>query len=164
MWQQWAGPRLAYLAEAGTWRNIYLTGAQELRHGVTVLPPQRFSLDLIRATPTEMMLDFAAVRVNPEKAAGKRIVLNVVLTDAEEKHLITVENGVLIHEARIFDDRADATVTMKRDDMLQTMFAGVPVGLKTTIGAIKVDGNGASYGELVGLIDPVNANFNVVTP
>jgi alkyl sulfatase BDS1-like metallo-beta-lactamase superfamily hydrolase len=111
-----------------------------------------------------MMLDFAAVRVNPEKAAGKRIVLNVVLTDAEEKHLITVENGVLIHEARIFDDRADATVTMKRDDMLQTMFAGVPVGLKTTIGAIKVDGNGASYGELVGLIDPVNANFNVVTP
>jgi alkyl sulfatase BDS1-like metallo-beta-lactamase superfamily hydrolase len=156
--------QLAYLAEAGTWRNIYLTGAQELRHGVTVLPPQRFSLDLIRATPTEMMLDFAAVRVNPEKAAGKRIVLNVVLTDAEEKHLITVENGVLIHEARVFDDKADATVTMKRDDMLQTMFAGVPVGLKTTIGAIKVDGNSASYGELVGLIDPVNANFNVVTP
>jgi len=156
--------QLAYLAEAGTWRNIYLTGAQELRHGVTVLSPQRFSLDLIRATPTEMMLDFAAVRVNPEKAAGKRIVLNVVLTDAEEKHLITVENGVLIHEARVFDDKADATVTMKRDDMLQTMFAGVPVGLKTTIGAIKVDGNSASYGELVGLIDPVNANFNVVTP
>jgi alkyl sulfatase BDS1-like metallo-beta-lactamase superfamily hydrolase len=156
--------QLAYLSEAGTWRNIYLTGAQELRHGVTVLPPQRFSLDLIRATPTEMMLDFAAVRVNPEKAAGKRIVLNVALADVEEKHLITVENSVLIHETWAFDDKADATVTMKRDDMLQTMLAGVPVGLKTAMGAIKVDGNSASYGELVGLIDPVDANFNVVTP
>jgi alkyl sulfatase BDS1-like metallo-beta-lactamase superfamily hydrolase len=53
---------------------------------------------------------------------------------------------------------------MKREDMLQTMLARVPVGLKTTIGAIKVDGNSASYGELVGLIDAVDANFNVVTP
>ena len=40
----------------------------------------------------------------------------------------------------------------------------MPVGLKTIIGAIKVDGNSASFGELIGLIDPVNANFNVVTP
>ena len=29
--------QLGYRAEAGTWRNIYLTGAQELRHGVIEL-------------------------------------------------------------------------------------------------------------------------------
>ena len=32
--------QLGYQAEAGTWRNIYLTGAQELRSGVVDLPPQ----------------------------------------------------------------------------------------------------------------------------
>ena len=61
-----------------------------------------------------MMLDFAAVRLNPERAAGKQLMLNIVLSDSNEKHLITIENGVLIHEAGVSDDKADATVTMKR--------------------------------------------------
>ena len=156
--------QLGYRAEAGTWRNIYLTGAQELRHGVIDWPTQRLSLALIRATPTTMMLDFAAVRLNPEKAQGKTLKINLVLSDMNETHLITVENGVLIHEAGVRDDKAEATATMKRADMLETLLAGVPVGLKTTTGAIKVTGASAAYGELVGMIDPVNPNFPVVTP
>ena len=59
---------------------------------------QRLSLALIRATPTTMLLDFAAVRLNPERAKDVKLKLNVVLTDVKETHLITIENGVLIHE------------------------------------------------------------------
>jgi alkyl sulfatase BDS1-like metallo-beta-lactamase superfamily hydrolase len=156
--------QLGYRAEAGTWRNIYLTGAQELRHGVIDWPTQRLSLALVRATPTTMMLDFAAVRLNPERAKDVKLKLNIVLSDLNETHLITIENSVLIHEEGVRDDKADATVTMKRSDMLETLLAGVPVGVKTTTGAIKVDGKSDAYGELVGLIDPVNPNFPVVTP
>ncbi len=156
--------QLAYRAEAGTWRNIYLTGAQELRHGVLDWPTQRLSLDLVRATPTHMMLDFAAVRLNPERAGGKRLAINIVLSDVNEKHLITVENSVLVHEVGVVDDKADATVTMKRSDMLETLLAGVPVGLKTATGAIKVKGKSGAYAELAGLIDPVDSNFKVVEP
>jgi alkyl sulfatase BDS1-like metallo-beta-lactamase superfamily hydrolase len=156
--------QLGYRAEAGTWRNIYLTGAQELRHGVVDWPTQRLSLALIRATPTTMMLDFAAVRLNPERAKDVKLKLNIVLSDLNETHLITIENSVLIHEESVRDDKADATVTMKRSDMLETLLAGVPVGIKTTTGAIKVDGKSGAYGELVGLIDPVNPNFPIVTP
>lgn len=155
--------QLGYRAEAGTWRNIYLTGAQELRHGVIDLPTQRFSA-LVRATPTTMLLDFAAVRLNPDRAKDKRFVLNIVLSDTNEKHLITIENSVLIHEAGVRDDKADATVTMKRSDLLETLLAGVPVGLKTATGAIKVEGKSDAYRELVVLIDPINTNFNIVTP
>ncbi len=156
--------QLGYRAEAGTWRNIYLTGAQELRHGVIALPTQRLSLALIRATPTTMMLDFAAVRLNPDRAKDVKLKLNVVLSDMNETHLITIENGVLIHEEGVRDDKADATVTMKRSDMLETLLAGVPVGVKSATGAIKVDGKSSGYADLVGLIDPVNPNFPVVTP
>jgi alkyl sulfatase BDS1-like metallo-beta-lactamase superfamily hydrolase len=156
--------QLGYQAEAGTWRNIYLTGAQELRHGVAKLPPLAVSPDLIRATPTRMLLDFAAVRLNPERAKGRRIALNVVLADVGEKHLITVENEVLIHEQDVNDDKADATVTMARADLLQTLLAGVPLALKTTTGAIKIEGKSEAYAELVSLIDPVDANFAIVTP
>jgi len=156
--------QLGYRAEAGTWRNIYLTGAQELRHGVVDWPTQRMSMALVRATPTAMMLDFAAVRLNPERARDKTLVLNLVLSDVNETHLITIENAVLIHEQGARDDKADATVTMKRSDLLETLLAGVPVGLKTTTGAITVDGRADAYGELVGLIDPIANNFPVVTP
>jgi alkyl sulfatase BDS1-like metallo-beta-lactamase superfamily hydrolase len=156
--------QLGYRAEAGTWRNIYLTGAQELRHGVVDWPTQRLSLALIRATPTTMMLDFAAVRLNPERAKDVKLKLNFVLSDLNETHLITIENSVLIHEEGVRDDKADATVTMKRSDMLETLLAGVPVGIKTTTGAIKVEGTSGAYGALVGLIDPVNPNFPIVTP
>ncbi len=156
--------QLGYQAEAGTWRNIYLTGAQELRHGVAVLPAANVSPSLIQATPTTMLLDFAAVRLNSNRAEGKKIVLNVVLSDVNEQHLISVENGVLVHEQDIRDDAADATVTLKRADLLQTLLAGIPVMVKTASGAIKVEGDADAYAELVSLIDPVDANFPIVTP
>lgn len=156
--------QLGYRAEAGTWRNIYLTGAQELRHGVVDAGLQRVSLALIRATPTTMLLDLAAVRFNAERAAGKSFKINIVLSDVNETHLITVANGVMIHEEGIRDDKPDATATMKRSDLLETMLAGVPLTVKTATGAIKVTGNTSLYGELVALIDPTQPNFNIVTP
>ncbi len=157
--------QLGYRAEAGTWRNIYLTGAQELRHGVVDAGIQRFSAALVRATPTTMMLDFAAVRFNAERAVGKAFKINLVLSDVNEKHLITVANGVMIHEEGIADDKADATATMKRSDLLETLLAGVPLAVKTTTGAIKVTGTTTNaYADLVALIDPVQPNFNIVTP
>jgi alkyl sulfatase BDS1-like metallo-beta-lactamase superfamily hydrolase len=121
-------------------------------------------MDLVRATPTSMMLDFAAVRLNPERAAGKRIVLNIRLSDTNERHLITVQNSVLVHEKDVTDDTADATVTMERNDLLQTLLAGVPVGLKTATGAIRREGSTDAYAKLVELIDPLDPNFPIVTP
>src|SRR5262249_44859950 len=87
--------RMAFEAEAGTWRNIYLTGAQELRSGPVQLPSGGFSPDVLAATTTSMLLDFAAVRVNPEKAA-KAFKINLELIDRGEKHLLAVGRGVLI--------------------------------------------------------------------
>lgn len=151
-------------AEAGTWRNIYLTGAQELHSGVANLPLPGTAIDVLRATPTSMMLDFAAVRLNPERAAGKHLALNVVLEDFGETHLVTVANSVLIHEQNVSADNADATVTMARVELLQTLLAGAPVGPKTESGAIKVKGQSDAYAQLVALLDPIDPNFAIVTP
>jgi alkyl sulfatase BDS1-like metallo-beta-lactamase superfamily hydrolase len=156
--------QLGYQAEAGTWRNIYLTGAQELRHGVAALPAATISPSLIQATPTTMLLDYAAVRLNPNRAAEKKLVLNVVLSDVNEHYLISVENGVLVHEQNVRSDAANATVTLKRVDLLQTLLAGIPVMVKTASGAITAEGDANAYAELVSLIDPVDANFPIVTP
>ena len=156
--------QLGYEAEAGTWRNIYLTGAQELRSGPMQLPSGGFSPDVLAATTTPMLLDFAAVRVNPQKAAARRFQLNIELTDREEVHLITVDNGVLIHEAGVREDKAGATLRMKRVELLMTLFAGVPYQTRVASGDIVIEGDEALYAALVDLIEPLTPNFPVVTP
>jgi alkyl sulfatase BDS1-like metallo-beta-lactamase superfamily hydrolase len=157
--------QMAFQAESGVWRNVYLTGAQELEKGVYKSPTGvTVSIDTIKATTTPMLLDFAAVRINPERAKGKRIVLNVVLSDFNERHLITVENSVLIHEQGVADKAADATVTMKRADLLATLFFGLPVAPKRLTGEIAVEGQVEAYTDLVALIDPLDQGFNVVEP
>jgi alkyl sulfatase BDS1-like metallo-beta-lactamase superfamily hydrolase len=155
---------MGFRAEAGTWRNIYLTGAQELRTGPVQLPPGGFSPDVLAATTTSMLLDFAAVRVNPAKAAARAFKLNIELTDRKETHLITVGNGVLIHEEGVRDAGAGATVRMKRPDLLMTLFAGLPFQPRVDSGDIVIDGDASLYAALVGLIEPLAANFPVVTP
>ena len=156
--------RLGFEAEAGSWRNIYLTGAQELREGPVQLPAGGFSPDVLSATTTAMLLDFAAVRVNPEKASARAFKLNIELTDRKEKILIAVENGVLVHEHGVSDATAGATVRMKRPDLLMTLFAGIPHGPRVESGDIAIEGDTALYGALVDLIEPLTPNFPIVTP
>src|SRR3546814_13573213 len=46
--------QLGYQAESGPWRNFYLTGAKELREGVTQLPtPNTASPDIVRSMTPE---------------------------------------------------------------------------------------------------------------
>ena len=156
--------RLGFEAEAGTWRNIYLTGAQELRGGAIQLPPGGFSPDMLAATTTPMLLDFAAVRVNPEKAAARAFRINIELTDRDERHLISVGNGVLIHESGVQDGAAGLTVRMARPDLLMTLFIGLPFAARVESGDIAVEGDASLYEALVDLIEPLVPNFPIVTP
>ncbi len=154
--------QLGYQAEAGTWRNIYLTGAQELTEGIAELGGVGMAFDLIRNTPTHMLLDLVAVRLDPEKA--KPLKVRIVLTDFGEAHQVEVSNGALIHEAGVDDGDAQAVVTMSRLELLMTLLAGVPVAGRVAEGAIQVEGEVAAYEALAASIAPPNPNFNVVTP
>ncbi|HWA31393.1 MAG TPA: alkyl sulfatase C-terminal domain-containing protein, partial [Rhizomicrobium sp.] len=127
------------------------------------LPAGGFSPDVLSATTTSMLLDFAAVRVNPQKAA-KAFKINLELTDRKETHLITVGNGVLIHEEGVRDPKAGLTIRMKRPDLLMTLFAGLPYQSRIESGDIAAEGDAALYGALVGLIEPIVPNFPIVTP
>lgn len=156
--------QLGYAAEAGTWRNIYLTGAQELRDGPAKLSTGSFSPDVLAATTTSMLLDIAAVRLNPDKALARPLKINLVLSDRGETHLIQVRNGVMIHEAGIQDPAADVTVTMKRPVMLMTLYAGAPAATMVASGAITVTGDIFAYQAFAGMLEASTANFEVVTP
>ena len=120
--------------------------------------------DVLSAMTTPMLLDIAAVRVNPAKAEGLNFKVNIRLTDRDEKHLVTVENGVLIHEEDIEDADAGASVRMTRAELIMTLLAGFPVADFLANGGIKAEGDATLYETLAGMIEAPAPNFNIVEP
>lgn len=156
--------RLGFAAEAGSWRNIYLNGAQELRAEAQPPRPAPFRPEVLGAATTAMILDVAAVRLNPEKAVGHEFTLNVELTDRKENVLLSLANCVLVHEENVVQPAADATVRLTRPQLLMTLFGAVPVEPLIASGAIEIQGTSGLYEALAAAIEAPIGNFNVVVP
>ncbi len=76
--------QLAFGAENGTWRNAFLSGAHELRHGSFGTPTATAAEDLINALSVDQMLDTIAIRIDGPKAWHEHIVLSFV--DHRHRH------------------------------------------------------------------------------
>ena len=115
--------QLGYQSETGPWRNFYLTGAKELRDGVVQLPtPNTASPDSVRAMTLDMFLDYLGIRLNGPKASGTRLTLNVEFTDSEERAVLELANGALIHLLGHTAEESDATVTLTRGALDRVIF------------------------------------------
>ena len=66
--------QLGYQAESGPWRNCYLNGADELRHGVKTGRQAKNSGDLARCMDSRMMLDYLGILIDGEQAAEEAFV------------------------------------------------------------------------------------------
>jgi linear primary-alkylsulfatase len=157
--------QLGYQAESATARNAYLQGAAELRYG----PPKvqmsnTASPDVIRALPLEMFFDYLGVRLNGDKAEGKRIVLNWRFTDTQQDYVLRLENSALTASAGAQANDADATLTLTRAtlDDISLQKATFPGALLT--GRITVTGNPLKLVELLGMLDTFSPVFPVVEP
>ena len=160
--------QLAWQSENALWRNIYLTGAQELRLGV---PPARLSSPaaqaaIIKNLASAMIFDLMAVRLNPEKVGDGALSLALVFPERKERTVLKVENGVLIHEldTGAVGERPYTTVTLDRTTFLLAVFVGAPIDKLIASGAIKVEGDKAALGKLVSWLDAPKGDFPIVTP
>jgi alkyl sulfatase BDS1-like metallo-beta-lactamase superfamily hydrolase len=158
--------QLGYQAESGVWRAVYLSGAQELRHGVAELEINAASqAAILGRIPLELFFTAMATRIDGPKAAARDpLTLNFVFTDAGETYVLTVENGVLHHWQREADPSAAASVKLTRPLFLK-MVTGA-AGLKDLIFSdeLDVDGSRAELLAFFGLLDPADGNFAIVTP
>lgn len=157
--------QLGYQAEAGPWRNFYLTGAKELREGVAKLPtPDTASPDTVRAMSLDLFFDYLAVRLNGPKAADAKAVLNFDFGKSGGKYLVELENGVLNHTAGQQADKADVTVTLTRDALNKVILKETTLADAIGAGDVKISGNRAKLDELVSYLDTFDLWFNIVTP
>jgi alkyl sulfatase BDS1-like metallo-beta-lactamase superfamily hydrolase len=157
--------QLGYQAESATWRNAYLYGAQELRRGVMQLPTRPIlSPDLIRAVTTDTFFDFMGVRLNAERAAGKRFTIDWRFTDTGEIVALNLENSTLTHLMGQPSERATVTVTTTRPVLDALMVKQSTVAEALGSGALKVEGDAQPLHELFGMLDDFPAMFPILTP
>jgi alkyl sulfatase BDS1-like metallo-beta-lactamase superfamily hydrolase len=121
------------------------------------------SPDTIKAMTPEMTFDYFSVRLNGEKAAGKKIALNITFTDLKRNYSLVVENGVLNH-ARRHVPNADATLTLSKGTLDRIQLGEIKAEQAITAGEMKLTGKREALTEFVGMLDNFPFWFNIVTP
>lgn len=158
--------QMGYQAESATWRNAFLYGAQELRHGVFKLPARTtLSADTLAGLGTDIFFDMLAIRLDPAKAAGRSTVLNWHFTDRDEKLVLTLKNCTLTHRMGNWAEKADASIVATRAILDGVILGKVKVAEAVQGGAIRIAGEGARLAELFGMLDPPpSLMFDILTP
>ena len=156
--------QLGYGAENATWRNFYLVGAQELREGISGTPTDTRAPDILAQLPIEQILDGMKVRLDGPAAWGQRLTIAWQVTDPDERHLLTVENGVLNHRPWLEGMEAEATLVIKRQALNEMLSGSAELQALAESGDLRVEGDGMKLGELLGLLEEPDPAFPIVTP
>jgi alkyl sulfatase BDS1-like metallo-beta-lactamase superfamily hydrolase len=157
--------QLGYAAESATWRNAYLLGALELRQGQAPAAARApISPDVIRAMSPELFFDYLGVRLNGDKAEGKRIAIDWVFRDLGRRYALNLEHSALTWLADRQSARADATVTLDRAVLDRVILRELPLADAVQRGLVTVDGDAGAVAELFGLLDDFALMFEVVEP
>ncbi|MEM9563375.1 MAG: alkyl sulfatase dimerization domain-containing protein [Actinomycetota bacterium] len=111
--------QLGYQSESATWRNAYLMGARELRHGSPGggRVPTR---DLSNAMTAEHLIDTIGVRFDPARFPRSEATINLHLTDlgaAGEHHVLGVSRSAVHHTTDAVADDADVSVRVTRGEL-----------------------------------------------
>jgi len=151
--------------ENALWRNMYLTGAQELRQGRPKTQGVNLALDLIKNTPSPMLMDLLAVRLNAGRAGEGHVAIDLGFTDRAEHYRLTVRHGVLVATDKALpgDGPADLALVMPRQALLMTTFTPVKLADLVKSGVVKATGDIEAYNRLVSWLDPFTSDFPIVT-
>lgn len=155
--------QLGYQSESAVWRNIYLTGARELRQGHPDALTDHGPNFLMLATPFGYFLDLVATTLVPEKAGETKLAFNLVDAANGQTYAVTLENSVLVHE----DGRTIAgapTLTAPRPILLGVLFGQAPLDAMVASGRAKLDGDGAPFRQISGMLNQPKLDFNIIEP
>ncbi len=183
--------QLGYQAEASTWRNAYIMGANELRNGIKTSSGGT-GLSMYESMTMPMYFDNLGISLNGPKADGKNITIKWVVECGTEQpapdmcgnYITVLEKSALTYlpqtEFAILYKQAEpkvsVTVTLKRDSLdwisdvqasaVNPATAPTDTALKKVIENRKlhVEGDKKSLLEFISLLDTFTPDFPIVTP
>jgi alkyl sulfatase BDS1-like metallo-beta-lactamase superfamily hydrolase len=158
--------QLGYQAESATWRNAYLYGAQELRHGVAQLPPRPLmSADTLNGLGTDALFDMLAIRLDPVRAGAQRFRILWHFTDRDEAVAQILRHATLTHRMVDAGEAADVSVTTTRATLDAIILKRHTIPDALASGALRVEGDTPLLAGLLAMLDPPPAlMFEILTP
>ncbi|MFC8450451.1 alkyl/aryl-sulfatase [Kitasatospora sp. NPDC057223] len=153
--------RLGHGSENGTWRNFYLMAAVELRGGPGTVALDMTNPEMVMALTVEQLLDSVAVRIDGPRAWHDSLVVDLALTDEQQRYRLTLRNGALTHHAKPLGEppreAAALTLTLTKPQLL-----GVLGG--KGLDGVTVEGDPALLARLFSYLAEPDASFPIVTP
>ncbi len=154
--------QIGYQSESATFRNAFLTGAQELRHGHPNRHPA-MRRGYLEAMTIDQLMDATAVRLKAEEVGGVDVAVNLRFDDVGEDWHVMLSNRSM-HTAPGLVESADATVVLGRDVIVEIGAAELAVGDAVESGRVSVDGDVAAFIVLFDHLDMFMSMFPIVEP
>ena len=123
--------QLGYSFESGTWRNIFLSGAEELRNGNLTPPPagNDVVVESILSMSPPLIFDFLSTQIMGKQAEGVDLTMRFIFVDPglqepERNLYVALKNGVL--HCKTNKPGAPTSVTYKLTRMQFLQMLAVP--------------------------------------
>lgn len=155
--------QLGYQSESASWRNFYLSGAQELRQDVANSSQFSASEGMARGMPLANFFQALAVRLNGSKAADIALSLNLSFPDLAQKYLLTIENAVLHAVADRTAPAPDATLELTSLDFKRLMLGVTDAESLLAEQSLTLDGDPTVLAKFEELFDRFDRRFPIVT-
>jgi len=155
--------QLGYQAESAPWRNEFLSAAQELRNGQPAQKPTSSAdPDMLQAMTDPMFLDYLAIRLNGERAAGVHLTVNWIQPDTGKRYGLSIENGVFLYKADFQYGKPNATLTISRNDLMAVLAKQETLQQAFADNHAKLEGDAAALRTWFGLLDQFTRTFSMV--
>ena len=157
--------QLGYQAESAPWRDIYLTGAKELRSGKPgSAADMALGRDLVKYAARSNFFDVMAAQLNAQEAQGMEMIINFTFTDLQENHVLTLKNSVLHHKLSPADSNANATLKISHDLFLDMVLGSASIKELIFSDQLSIDGSKIDLARFFALQDPMKDTFEIVLP
>jgi len=155
--------QLGFQSEGGTWRNIYLSAAQDLREPADTQALSTTSAELLAAIPTLDLFNALATRFNPKKMQGEEAVLQFRFPDTDEAITVELRKSVLFPRFGEANG-ATATLTLPRSDFNRLLAEQVTLFELIGAGSLSLEGDPRPLQAMFGALDRPDPLFEIVEP
>ena len=157
--------QIGFQAESGIWRNIFLTGAHELRAGVDrSRAVSTYGPDVLAAMGIDTLLDFLGVKFNSERAGGLQAVVVLHFSDSGETYALEAGNGVLNNSKGRMPRDPDVTLKVTKPAFFRLLGRQATLQALVAEGALSISGRAEVLRALFDLLDEFDPMFELVAP
>lgn len=157
-----AHTQLGYAAENATWRNAYLSAAQELRQGLPAGDKNhRMLRDVLKGMEVLDLLSSISIRLNGLQAADDHFLINWTIETTGERCHTELQHAVLMHRNGHANE-AGLSITVSREPLSAFALGAAPAS-SLMEHAVTAEGDTGLLSRLDALLDDFPAWFGIAT-